>query len=87
MRKQPCRGMPGNMAVKRPHPGIARRVKLEHDVSTPPNQEDVAALGVGWPDDCFVVPLAGAFVQEIHVEAVKMHGMSLKIGLLVPRII
>lgn len=87
MRKQPCRSMPRNMAVKRPHPRITRRVKLKHDVSAPANQKDIATLWVGWPDDCFVVPLAGSFVQEIHVEAVKMHRMSFKIRLLVAMII
>lgn len=40
-----------------------------------PNLLDITALGVMSVDDG-AVPSAGAFMQEIHVEAVQMDGMS-----------
>lgn len=70
--------MPRDVTVEWPHAWILRGIKLHYGVASCADQEDISALGIGWPDDCLAVPFARAFVKDVHVEAVKVHGVAVR---------
>jgi len=50
-------------------------VKLNYEVAVTADHNDIAPFGVV-PVDDGTVPGAWSFVEDVHVEAVEMHGVS-----------
>ena len=70
--------MPGNMTMKRPHPGI-HGIVLHNKMPIRLHQLHVAPLRVPAVNDA-AVPGAKTFVQHVHVVPVQMHGVRYRGG-------
>lgn len=69
-------GVPGNVAVEGPDTRVLVGIELHDHVAAGTNLLDVAALGVLGVGDGSVPSQAVTLVKDVHVETMKMHGMT-----------
>lgn len=72
-REETARGVPGDVAVEGPDAGLG--VELEDEMAIRADELDIAALRVGGSHDG-AIPGAEAFVEDVEVVAVEMHGVA-----------
>ena len=67
------------MTVERPNAGVVR-VELKDDVAVWTDHLHVASHGIRGVHDRCAVPGARAFVEDIHVGAVQVHGVTASVS-------
>lgn len=76
LREQTSRGVPSDVAMEGPGTRVLLGVELHDHVAVGADLLDVTTLGVGGVGDGSVPGQAVTLGEDIHVEAVKMHGVT-----------